>query len=106
MADWVRVASVAEIPVGEFKTVELGGAMAVVFNLNGEFYALDDVCTHDGGPLSDGVVLGEEVVCPRHGARFAIRTGAVTLPPAEEPVYRFPLRVRDDAIELRDERGG
>lgn len=104
MADWVRIASVDEIPPGSFKTVELGGAMVVVFNLNGEFFALDDVCTHDGGPLSDGMVLGDEVVCPRHGAKFAIRTGAVTALPAEEPVYCFPLRVRDDVIELRDDR--
>ena len=105
MADWVRVANVSEIPAGGFKAVELDGAMVVVFNLNGEFYALDDVCTHDGGPLSDGLVLGEEVVCPRHGARFAIRSGAVTAPPAEEGVHRFPLRVRLDGIELRDDRG-
>jgi 3-phenylpropionate/trans-cinnamate dioxygenase ferredoxin subunit len=104
MAEWTRVASVSEIPDGEFKTVEFDGSMAVVFNLNGEFYALADLCTHDGGPLSDGIVLGEEVVCPRHGARFAIRTGAVTAPPAEEPVHRFPVRVRGDDIELRDDR--
>lgn len=106
MVEWVRVANVAEIPMGGFKVVEFVGSMVVIFNLNGEFFALDDVCTHDGGPLSDGVVLGEEVVCPRHGAQFSIRSGAVTAPPAEEPVHRFPLRVHNDDIELRDDRNG
>lgn len=105
MTDWLKVADVSEIPAGGIKSVILDGSMVVVFNLNGEFHALDDVCTHDGGPLSDGVLQGEEVVCPRHGARFDVRTGAVTAPPAEEPVHSYQLRVRDGAIELRDDRG-
>ncbi len=104
MAEWVRVAETGDIPVGGFKVVEVDGAMIAVFNLHGEFHAIDDVCTHDGGSLSGGEVEGEEVVCPRHGARFNIKSGAVTAPPAYEPVHRFPVRVRDGVIELKDDR--
>jgi 3-phenylpropionate/trans-cinnamate dioxygenase ferredoxin component len=104
MADWVRVADVAEIAPGKFKVVEIDGAMVAVFNLDGAFYAIDDVCTHDGDSLSGGTIEGEEIVCPRHGARFSIKTGAVTEPPAYEPVHSFPLRVRDGGVEVCDDR--
>lgn len=102
MNDWVEVARVGDVAPGDLKAVEYDGALIVLFNLNGSYHALDDVCTHDGGPLSDGVVQGEEVVCPRHGARFAIRTGAVTAPPALEPVRRLAVRVEGERILVRD----
>lgn len=104
-ANWIEVAHVGDIPPGEFRPVAVNGAMLVLFNLDGEYFALDDVCTHDGGPLSDGVVQGDNVACPRHGACFSIRTGAVTAPPAVEPVRAFPVRVRDGVVEILDERG-
>lgn len=104
MADWVDVAGADEIPPGAFKVIEVDGAMVAVFNLNGEFYAIDNVCTHDGGTLTGGELSGDEVICPRHGARFNIKTGAVAAPPAYEPVHRFPLRVRDERIQVRDDR--
>jgi 3-phenylpropionate/trans-cinnamate dioxygenase ferredoxin subunit len=104
-ANWIEVAHVGDIPAGELRSFAVNGAMVVVFNLHGEYYALDDVCTHDGGPLSDGVVQGDNVACPRHGACFNIRTGAVTAPPAVEPVRAFPVRVRDGVVEILDERG-
>jgi len=102
MNDWVEVARVGDVAPGELKAVEYDGGMIVLFNLDGSYHALDDVCTHDGGPLSDGVIQGEEVVCPRHGARFAIRTGAVTAPPALEPVRRLAVRVEGERILVRD----
>lgn len=105
MSDWVAVARVGDVPPGDLKAVEYDGAMIVLFNLDGRYYALDDVCTHDGGPLSDGVVLGCEVACPRHGARFDIRTGAVTSPPAVEPVRRLAVRVDGERILVRDGGG-
>jgi 3-phenylpropionate/trans-cinnamate dioxygenase ferredoxin subunit len=80
--------------------------MVAVFNVNGDYYAIDDACTHDGGSLSGGEVQGEEVVCPRHGARFNIRTGAVTAPPAYEGVHAFPVRVEDGQVLVRDDRWG
>lgn len=104
MSDWIEVAKVDELAPSGFKAVELNGAIVVLFNLAGEFFVLDDVCTHDGGPLSDGVVQGQEIVCPRHGARFDIRSGAVTAPPAEEAVHRFPVRVADGRVLVRDDR--
>lgn len=105
MTDWIEVAKADDIAPGGFQAVELNGSMIVLFNLAGEFYALEDVCTHDGGTLSDGALQEHEVVCPRHGARFDIRSGAVTAPPAYEPVHSFPVRVAHGRILLRDDRG-
>jgi 3-phenylpropionate/trans-cinnamate dioxygenase ferredoxin subunit len=106
MADWIVVAQAAEIAPGAFKVVDVDGAMVAVFNVNGVYYAIDDACTHDGGSLSGGEVQGEEVVCPRHGARFNIRTGAVTAPPAYEGVHAFPVRVEGGQVLVRDDRWG
>src|SRR5688500_7801028 len=104
MSDWVKVAEVGEIAPGGTKLVDVDGGMVLVCNVDGEYHAIDDMCTHDGGTLSGGTVQGEEIVCPRHAARFNIRTGEVTAPPAFEPVHVFPLRIRGDAIEVRDDR--
>jgi 3-phenylpropionate/trans-cinnamate dioxygenase ferredoxin subunit len=106
MSDWIVVARTGEIGPGAFKVVDVDGAMVAVFNVNGDYYAIDDACTHDGGSLSGGEVQGEEVVCPRHGARFNIRTGAVTAPPAYEGVHAFPVRVQDGQVMVRDDRWG
>jgi len=81
--------------------VELNGAEVAVFNIDGEFYALPDVCTHDGGTLADGTVEGHEIECPRHGARFDIRTGKVTAPPACEDVTTYPVRVTSSRVQVR-----
>jgi 3-phenylpropionate/trans-cinnamate dioxygenase ferredoxin component len=104
MSDWVKVANVGEIPPGGSKLADVDGGMVLVCNVDGEYHAIDDMCTHDGGTLSGGTVQGEEIICPRHAARFNIRTGEVTAPPAFEPVHVFPLRIRGEAIEVRDDR--
>ncbi|OGI45808.1 MAG: ferredoxin [Candidatus Muproteobacteria bacterium RBG_16_65_34] len=104
MADWVDVAGVNEIPPGGSKVVYVEDAKIALFNLGGSFHAIEDVCTHDGEELASGKIEGEEIVCPRHGARFRIKTGEVTAPPAYEPVYAFPLRVQDGRIQIRDDR--
>jgi 3-phenylpropionate/trans-cinnamate dioxygenase ferredoxin subunit len=104
VANWIVVAREGEIQPGGFKIAEVDGTMVAVFNLGGEYHVIDDVCTHDGESLSGGDVEGEEIVCPRHGARFNVRTGAVTAPPAIEPVHVFPVRVHDGAIEVCDDR--
>lgn len=106
MSDWIAVARTEEIGPGAFKVVEVDGAMVAVFNVGGQYYAIDDACTHDGESLAGGEVQGEEVVCPRHGARFNIRTGAVTAPPAYEAVHVFPVRVQDGQVLVRDDRWG
>lgn len=104
MAQWVKVAVVDEIPRGGSRVAEINGAMILIFNLDGEYYAIDDVCTHDGESLAGGDLEGDEVVCPRHGARFNVRTGEVMAPPAYEAVHAYPVRVQDSAIEVCDDR--
>jgi 3-phenylpropionate/trans-cinnamate dioxygenase ferredoxin subunit len=106
MAEWVEVAKEGEIAPGGYKVVDVDGAMVALFNLDGRYYAIDDVCTHDGESLSGGTVQGEEIVCPRHGARFNILTGAVTAPPAYEAVHVFPVRVEGGRVLVRDDRWG
>lgn len=104
MADWQRVAKVSEFPPGSRKLVEIEGERIVVFNLDGAYHAIEDLCTHDGGDLASGEIEGCEIICPRHGARFDIRTGEVKAPPAFEPVAHLPTRVNEGWIEVRDDR--
>ena len=104
MSDWVDVAPVNDLPPGGSRVVDADDVMIAVFNLGGEYYAIEDVCTHDGGELASGAVEGEEIVCPRHGARFNIKTGEVTAPPAYEAVAIFPVRVQDGMVQVRDDR--
>ncbi|MEY2167792.1 MULTISPECIES: non-heme iron oxygenase ferredoxin subunit [unclassified Rhodanobacter] len=101
---WVRVGTRSELLPGEFKVVFDGDTPIAVYNLGGDLYAIEDVCTHDGGDLAGGEVFGFEVECPRHGARFDLRSGAVTRPPAVEPVSCFPVREEAGAIWTRDDR--
>lgn len=104
MSDWVDVARVEELPQGERKVVDVDGANIAVFNIGGQYYAIEDVCTHDGGELASGPLEGDEVVCPRHGARFCVKTGAALAPPAYEPVAVFPTRIADGKVQVRDDR--
>jgi 3-phenylpropionate/trans-cinnamate dioxygenase ferredoxin subunit len=104
MSDWVTVAKVGELAPGQWRTVDVDGAPIAVFNLDGEYYAIEDVCTHDGGQLTGGTVEGAEIVCPRHGARFCIKTGAALCAPAYEPTATFPVRVENGEIQVRDDR--
>lgn len=104
MSEWVTVAKVGELAPGEWRTVDVDGAPIAVFNLDGKYYAIEDVCTHDGGRLTGGKVEGEEIVCPRHGARFCIKTGAALCAPAYEPTATFPVRVERGEIQVRDDR--
>lgn len=99
MSEFIKVATVAEIPLGGAKLVEVDFVRIALFNLDGEIYAIDDVCTHDGGPLVEGTVVnGCEVICPRHGARFDIRTGAALSFPAFEPTRSYAVQVDGDDV--------
>ena len=106
MAGWVDVARVDDFPPGTVRTVEIEGTPIAVFNLNGHYYAIEDVCTHEAETLSDGAVEGEEIVCPRHGAHFSIVTGAALSPPAYEPVTTFPVQVEGGMVMVKDDRWG
>jgi 3-phenylpropionate/trans-cinnamate dioxygenase ferredoxin subunit len=99
MSDYVKVGTLDEIPPGGSLLVEVDMVRIALFNLNGEIYAIEDVCTHDGGPLVEGrVVNGCEVQCPRHGARFDIRTGAALCFPAFEPTKTYGVRVEGQDV--------
>ncbi len=104
MSDWVTVARADEIAPGQWHVADVDGTRIVVCNVGGEFHAIEDVCTHDGGQLTGGHVEGDEIVCPRHGARFCIRTGAALSAPAYEPTAKFPLRIEGEVVQVRDDR--
>ena len=105
MSDWIDVALTDEIEEGGVKLVDFGGTEVAVFNIEGNFYALADVCSHDGGTLADGTVEGHEIECPRHGARFDIRTGKVTAPPAYEDITTSPVRTDNGRVQVQDTSG-
>jgi 3-phenylpropionate/trans-cinnamate dioxygenase ferredoxin subunit len=98
MSPFLKVATRSELPSGGKKLVDVDGRAVALFNVDGAFYAIDDVCTHDGGPLAEGDLVGCEIECPRHGARFDVRTGRPVRMPAVEPVAVHPVEVRGDDI--------
>ena len=98
MANFISVASTSEIPPGERKLFEIDGTFVAVFNVDGTYYAIEDVCTHDDGPLVDGDLDDFEIECPRHGARFDIRDGKVLSFPAITPVPAYPVKVEGDEV--------
>lgn len=104
MSDWIDVAPQGDFAAGQWRALDVDGTPVAVFNLDGVYYAIEDVCTHDGGILTGGALEGEEIVCPRHGARFSIKTGAVLAPPAYEDVATFPVRVEGGMVQVRDAR--
>ena len=102
--DWIDVARVGEINEDRCKLFDLDDEDIAIYNLGGEFFAVEDRCTHDGGDLASGWVKDGCAVCPRHGARFDIRTGKVVAPPAYEDIHAFPTRVHGDRVQIRDDR--
>jgi nitrite reductase/ring-hydroxylating ferredoxin subunit len=97
---FVKVARKSELPENDGTYVEVEGKGIAVFNLGGEIYALDNACTHVGGPLSQGRVEEGEVECPWHGSRFDIRTGKVRMFPAREDVATYEVRVTGTDVEV------
>ena len=100
MASIVAVARVEDIPAGTVKVVEANGRRIALCNYDGKFYAIDDECTHDRGPLDQGELIGGEIECPRHGARFDITTGRPTRLPAVRPVRSYNVIVTDGSISV------
>ena len=98
---WVPVAKTSELAApGSYKIIEIEDELIAVFNVDGKYYAIQDVCTHDGGILTGGEVQGKVITCPRHGAQFDITTGAVLRMPAVEPVPTYETRVEGDEIQV------
>jgi nitrite reductase (NADH) small subunit len=100
MAAFVRVAGIDEVAPGQAKSCEVGGKMIALFNIEGSFYAIDNTCTHRGGPLCEGELDGDEVTCPWHGAIFNVKTGNVLGPPAPRGVARYAVRVQRSDVEV------
>ncbi len=100
----MTVAQVDALAPGEWRVVDVDGAQVAVFNLDGEYFAIEDVCTHDAGQLTGGTVEGDQIICPRHGARFCIRTGEALCAPAYEPIATFPVRTESGEVQVRDNR--
>jgi 3-phenylpropionate/trans-cinnamate dioxygenase ferredoxin component len=103
MSEFVPVAKVSDIPDPGKTLVEVGERLVVLIRAAGRFYALDDICTHDGGPLSDGPLDPQSgtIMCPRHGAKFDIRTGAALTMPATKPTKAHEVKVEGDQIYVR-----
>lgn len=102
MTDFVKVCQTDDIPDGERRYFAFEEETLVVFNVGGKFYAIADVCTHDGGPLEDGDLEGYEIECPRHGARFDIRNGDVLSMPAVVPVPCYQTKVEGHDLYVED----
>ena len=97
-ARFVRVGRVGDVPLGRAEVFDVEERKIAVYRLPDGFFAIDDICTHDGGPLADGEVDGDQVICPRHGARFSIKTGAALTFPAVSPVESYPVRVEGEEL--------
>ena len=100
MGQFFRVARTADLAPGETRCVEASGKKIALFNLTGSFYAIDNTCTHRGGPLCEGKVSAEQVTCPWHGAVYNFKTGAVLNGPAPRGVASYAVRVRGSDVEV------
>ncbi len=98
MPEFIKVAQIDQIPPGERLWYEFEEETVIIFNVGGEFYCIADLCTHDNGPLEDGNLDGFEVECPRHGARFDVRSGKALCLPAVTAVPTFQVKVQDGYI--------
>jgi 3-phenylpropionate/trans-cinnamate dioxygenase ferredoxin subunit len=103
-SDWVDVGPVESIPAGQSTVVDIDDLEIAVFHIDGEFYAIQDLCSHDEYPLSDGDLEGDTVTCAAHGAQFCLRSGEALSAPAYEPVAVFPVRVVEGRVQVRDDR--
>ncbi len=100
-----RVTSLSAVPVGEVRVVTCGGRSLALSNIEGALYAIDNICTHDGGPLGEGRLRGDRILCPRHGAAFDARTGRVLTLPAVKSVHAYPVTVDGDEVSVDCEAG-
>jgi 3-phenylpropionate/trans-cinnamate dioxygenase ferredoxin subunit len=104
---WTKAAPDGSVEPGQARVVSVGGERLVLCRLSAsEVYAVEDTCSHDDGSLGQGRLEGGQIECPRHGARFDVRTGAATRMPAASPIATFPARLADGWIEVDLEAGG
>jgi len=98
---WQELGRIEEFGEGASRVFEIAGREIAVVRSGDRFYAIDNQCTHDGEELASGAVEGDEIVCPRHGARFCLKTGEALTPPAYESVRTHELRVSDGRVSVR-----
>ena len=98
--EYIDIGPVSDVPNGDRLFVQIGEFQIVVFNIAGQYFAIGDVCSHDGGPLGDGELEDQQIICPRHGARFDIRTGTVLTLPAFEDIPAFPVLVENERLKI------
>lgn len=98
MSEFVRVASVNEVPPGSRKLIDFDYVTVALINVDGSFYCIEDVCSHDGGPVAEGMIEGYAISCPRHGANFDIRDGSALSLPAVQPIPTYEVKVEDNQI--------
>ncbi len=100
MAEFTKVTKTGDIEPGKVKVYDVAGKQIAICNVDGTFYAIDDVCTHDGGSLDQGELMGDQIECPRHGALFDVKTGKALTLPAVAPVQSYPVQVDGDDIKV------
>src|SRR5512141_1552520 len=100
MTNFVTVAKVDAVKPGQMKGFTANDQKILVANVGGTFFATQDICTHDNGTLSDGELVGNEIECPRHAARFSARTGQVLALPAVMPIKTFPVKIENEEIRV------
>ena len=98
MAEWVKVAHIGDVPENAIKVVKAKAQRLALSNIKGSYFAIEDLCTHDGGPLGEGELIDDLVECPRHGARFNVTTGQAVTLPAVIPVATFPVKVEGNDV--------
>lgn len=103
MIQWTSVAAVSEFPPGSCRRLVVDGISLAIFNVEGRYCAIEDVCSHEAETLSNGRLEGLEITCPRHAARFSLLTGAALSPPAYEPVAVFPVRLENGLVQVGNE---
>lgn len=95
---WINAGREDGLAEGQSKSIAVGRRMIALIHSDGKFYAIEDICTHDGAELTGGEIEGAEIICPRHGARFCLRTGEALTPPAYEPIRVFDTKIEDGCL--------
>jgi len=104
MSDWVLVARLDTLEVNTPVSADLDDERIMLARIDDQVVALEDLCTHDGAEISSGCIVDGTIECPRHGARFCLKSGEVMAPPAYEGIHVFPVDIRNGVVWVRDDR--
>jgi 3-phenylpropionate/trans-cinnamate dioxygenase ferredoxin subunit len=104
MSKWITIFNENVLMNGENSVIDVDGTDVAIFKIDDEFFAIEDVCSHDGTEIASGELDGDEIICPRHGARFCVKTGAVKSAPAYEDIHSYPVRIVEGNVQIKDNR--